>query len=177
MRHNRHHGTGMLLVTSKLLEEGKPHARVVQVARRRIKNQQVRRATLSQSRYQLNIHLTVTRAGTTKNRQIVGEHLRNIVVHTHVLLRGSHIGRINNVTDAAQLLHRNRLRLPITGAPENLAARQRQTASKSQTQGGALHLAIRLSNDDLTLIYGKRGTTKKGVVTPLSPNIVNAKHE
>ena len=169
---------------------------MVQVARRRIKNQQVRRATLSQSRHQLNIHLTVklihpqavqllktalgqpaARTGTTKNRQVIGEHLRNIVVHTHVLLRGSHIGRINNVTDAAQLLHRNRLRLPITGAPENLAARQRQTASKSQAQGGALHLAIRLNNDDLTLIHGKRGTTKKGVVTPLSPNIVNAKHE
>ena len=196
MRNNRHHSARAILVSGKLLQVRKPHIGVVQMTGGRIKNQQVRRTRLRQSRHQLNVHLTIklihpqavqvlktaflqpaARTGTTKNRQIIGEHLRHVIVHTHVLLRGSHIGRINNVTDTTQLLHRNRLRLRITIAPKNLATRQRQTAGKSQTQRGTFHLAIRLNNDDLALIYRKRGTTKKGVVTPLSPNIVNAKHE
>ena len=196
MRNNRHHSARAILVSGKLLQVRKPHIGVVQMTGGRVKNQQVRRTRLRQSRHQLNVHLTIqlihpqavqvlktaflqpaARTGTTKNRQIIGEHLRHVIVHTHVLLRGSHIGRINNVTDTTQLLHRNRLRLRITIAPKNLATRQRQTAGKSQTQRGTFHLAIRLNNDDLALIYRKRGTTKKGVVTPLSPNIVNAKHE
>ncbi|CNJ17187.1 Uncharacterised protein [Mycobacterium tuberculosis] len=196
MRNNRHHSARAILVSGKLLQVRKPHIGVVQMTGGRVKNQQVRRTRLRQSRHQLNVHLTVklihpqvvqvlktaflqpaARTGTTKNRQIIGEHLRHVVVHTHVLLGGGHVRRVDNVTDTTQLLHRNRLRLTIPGAPENPATRQGQTAGKSQTQRGALHLAIRLNNDDLTLIYRKRGTTKKGVVTPLSPNIVNAKHE
>ena len=196
MRNNRHHSARAILVSGKLLQVRKPHIGVVQMTGGRIKNQQVRRTRLRQSRHQLNVHLTIklihpqavqvlktaflqpaARTGTTKNRQIIGEHLRHVIVHTHVLLGGGHVRRVDNVTDTTQLLHRNRLRLRITIAPKNLATRQRQTAGKSQTQRGALHLAIRLNNDDLALIYRKRGTTKKGVVTPLSPNIVNAKHE
>ena len=124
MRDNRHHSAGAVLIVGQLLEEGKPHARVVQVARRGIEDQQIRGAALCQGGHELDVHLAVqlvhpqavqileaallqpaARVGTTKNRQIVGEHLRDVVVHAHVLLWGGHIGGIDNVADAAQLLH------------------------------------------------------------------------
>ena len=127
---------------------------------------------LRQSSHQLNVHLAANlihpqavqvlqavvsqpaaRAGTTKNRQVIGKHFRNIVVHTHVLLRGSHIRRVHHATESTQTLHRNTARLIIAFAPANRSAGQGKATSQRQRERGTLQLAIRLNNNDFTLAH------------------------
>ena len=172
MGHNRHHGARAILISGQLLQIWKPHVSVVQVAGRSIKNQQVRRAMLSQSSHQLHVHLTANlihpqgvkvlkaalsqpaaRTGTTKNRQIIGKHLRHIIVHAHMLLGSSHIGRVHHAAKSTQTLQRNRARLIIALTPANRAARQGKATSQRQRKRGTLQLAIRLNNNDFTLAY------------------------
>ena len=172
MRNNSHHRARVVLIGGKLLQVRKPHVRVVQVSGRSIKNQQVRGAMLRQSSHQLNIHLATNlihpqavqllktalgqpaaRTGTTKNRQVIGEHLRHIIVHAHMLLRSSHIRRVHHAAESTQTLHRNTARLIIVFAPANRSAGQGKATSQRQRERGTLQLAIRLNNNDFTLTH------------------------
>ena len=172
MRNNSHHHARVVFVSGKLLQVRKPHVRVVQVPGRSIKNQQIRGAMLRQSSHQLNIHLAANlihpqavqllktalsqpaaRAGTTKNRQVIGEHLRHIIVYAHMLLRSGHIRRVHHAAEITQTLHRNTARLIIAFAPANRSAGQGKTTSQRQRERGTLQLAIRLNNNDFTLAH------------------------